>query len=55
MAFELDRGYLAASAFRFMDNASDSELKSVYADIVSGNAVDLKRFRMELPLTTAAE
>ena len=55
IAFELDRSYLATSAFRFMDNAGDSELRSVYADIVSGKAVDLNRFRMELPLTTAAE
>lgn len=55
IAFELDRSYLAASAFRFMDNASDDELKGVYADIVSGEVVDLTRIRMERPFTTAAE
>lgn len=55
LAFELSREYLATSAFRFMDNATDEELVSVYNEILSNRTVDLSRFRMQLALDTAAE
>ena len=55
LAFELSREYLATSAFRFMDNATDEELLSVHSDILANRTVDLSRFRMQLPLGTAAE
>lgn len=42
-AFELNREYLAASAFRFLDTAApDEELRSIYAAISAGQTVDLR-------------
>lgn len=55
LAFDLNREYLAASAFRFMDNATSGELKSVYTEITTGRAADMRRFRMQLSLGVAAE
>jgi site-specific DNA-methyltransferase (cytosine-N4-specific) len=55
LAFDLSREYLAASAFRFMDNATTDELKAIYSEIVAGGTADMKRFKMQLPLGLAAE
>ena len=38
VAFELNREYLAASAFRFMDSATNEELKSIYTEITTGHS-----------------
>lgn len=50
LAYEANREYLAASAFRFMDEAPDKELKQVYREIVDGGSVDLSVYKMQLPL-----
>jgi site-specific DNA-methyltransferase (cytosine-N4-specific) len=55
LAFEPSREYLAALAFRFMDNATDAEPVSVYKEILAQRMTDLSKFRMQLPLGTAAE
>ncbi len=54
LGFELSREYLATSAFRFMDTASDQELKAAYEEIVAGSTADLTRFGTQLPLDLAA-
>ena len=36
MAFELDQGYLAASAFRFMDEVSSADIEHIYKTLVVG-------------------
>lgn len=55
LAFDLNREYLAASAFRFMDNATTEELKTIYSEIMAGRTADMKRFRMQLSFGVAAE
>ena len=41
MSFDLDRGYLAASAFRFLQKGTpDSVLQSVYAKVLAGEPVN---------------
>jgi len=55
LAFELVREYLAASAFRFMDSATDQELASVHNQILAGKTVNLSKFQMRLPLNDVAE
>lgn len=54
LAYELSAEYLAASAFRFMDNANDVTLKSVYQQIARGELVDLSGYRPQLALSLAA-
>lgn len=42
-SFELSKDYLAASAFRFLDqNAGDDRLKEVYQAIIDGQTLDLR-------------
>ncbi len=55
IAYDLNREYLAASAFRFMDNATADELRDVYQEIIDAKTADLARFRMQLALSLAAE
>lgn len=54
LGYDLSREYLAASAFRFMDDASDKELKDVYARVLTGENVDLSRYKPQLPLNLVA-
>ena len=42
MAFEMSREYLAASAFRFLDVAGDSELRSIYMRIMGGISTEIR-------------
>lgn len=52
-AFEVNRDYLATSAFRFLDSQiGDVELRSIHASIAAGEAVDL---RTQFGLLAAAE
>lgn len=53
LAYEMNSEYLAASAFRFMNDAPESELREVYRQILSGVNVDLARHTMRLPLNAA--
>lgn len=53
LAFETSRDYLAASAFRFMSDATDKELCDVHKKILAGGEVDLGRYGMRLPLAAA--
>jgi len=55
LAFDSSREYLATSAFRFMQDAANEELKAVYDEIISNRISDLKRYKMQLPFAPAAE
>src|SRR5882724_9469430 len=51
LAFELDLGYLAASAFRLIPlNASEEEMKEIYRKILHREAADLREKRAQLSL-----
>ena len=53
LSYELSREYLAASAFRFLDDASDVELKATYQRIMDGNCVELLPKQKTLELDAA--
>jgi site-specific DNA-methyltransferase (cytosine-N4-specific) len=51
LAFEADRAYLAASAFRFIDaRTTDDRLASLHAAILSRQSVDVRDHLIEKPL-----
>ena len=53
IAFEKKQDYLVASAFRFLDNISESEIKAIYGQLrrKEGSNVRLpQRIQAELPL-----
>jgi site-specific DNA-methyltransferase (cytosine-N4-specific) len=55
IAFEKDRTYLAASAFRFVDELPAEELATLWSQLQSGDfPVELKRRQQELLLMEAA-
>jgi len=53
MAFDLSREYLAASAFRFLGGATDSELKATFDRIMKGESVTLHPKQSALALNAA--
>jgi site-specific DNA-methyltransferase (cytosine-N4-specific) len=48
-AFEMSREYLAASSFRFYENASEEDLARVYHAIMVGKTVDMTKETSRLP------
>ena len=52
-SFELSREYLAASAFRFLDDASDVDLKAKFDQILTGSSVYLYPKQSSLQLHAA--
>jgi len=51
LAFEADRDYLAASAFRFMDPVTpEDRLSALYAAVLSGQPVETTEYLVEKPL-----
>lgn len=56
MSFELDRTYVAASAFRFLPSDMPVEsVRAIYEDILAGASVDLSKYLpVQSPLFTAA-
>ncbi len=52
-AYDLNREYLAASAFRFLDNASDGDLQATFKHIMSGHPVNLTPKQAMLALEAA--
>jgi site-specific DNA-methyltransferase (cytosine-N4-specific) len=53
MSYELSREYLAASAFRFMEDAAAPELKAAFEAIMAGEPVALALNQAVLPLRAA--
>lgn len=53
LSFDLSRNYLAASVFRFLDEASDAEVKATFDRIIEGEAVELQRKQPVLALDAA--
>lgn len=41
LSFEMDRHYVSASAFRFMQNTNTGDIKAMYESIMAGNSHDL--------------
>ena len=53
-AFELDQAYLAASAFRFMDGAMETDVRSLYEQLSQSGAKGIPiRFRSPCPMSCA--
>lgn len=53
LGFELDRSYLAASAFRFLPGASDQvALQDIYDRVLAGETLDLTSLRAQAELFT---
>ncbi|QDV91504.1 Modification methylase PvuII [Phycisphaerae bacterium RAS2] len=51
MAFEADREYIAASAFRFIDTrTAEDRLSTLHASILAGQSVDVRDYLTEQPL-----
>ncbi len=42
LAFELEQEYLAQSVFRFLENATEGEVREAYERLRSGNVVDVE-------------
>src|SRR5580765_1674764 len=55
LSFEEDKNYVAASSFRLIgETATEAEIKEIYQNILSGNTVDLQRYKIHEPLFHAA-
>jgi site-specific DNA-methyltransferase (cytosine-N4-specific) len=52
-AFDLSREYLAASTFRFLENAPDDELHTAFKDVMDGEVVELSPIQSTLRLDAA--
>ncbi len=52
-AYDLSREYLAASAFRFLEDATDAEIKSAFDRIMAGNSIALRPKQTALALDAA--
>lgn len=50
IAFEIDRDYLASSAFRFVDKADKKILRPLYEKLTSGDVIDTHRIRKPVQL-----
>jgi hypothetical protein len=53
IAFEKQQDYLVASAFRFLDNISESQIKAIYEQLRGKEASNMRlpqRMQAELPL-----
>jgi site-specific DNA-methyltransferase (cytosine-N4-specific) len=53
IAFEKQQDYLVASAFRFLDNISESEIKAIYEQLRRKEAPNVRlpqRIQAELPI-----
>lgn len=50
IAFEINRGYLAASAFRFLGKADEKTINSVYEELTSGEIVETYKIRRMVQL-----
>ena len=51
LSFEEDLNYVAASAFRLIDEGTtDADIMEIYQNILSGDLVDLQRYRNQEPL-----
>jgi DNA modification methylase len=53
LSYDLSREYLAASAFRFLADSSDAEMKAIYNKIMEGQIVDLQPKQKVLQLDAA--
>ncbi len=53
LAYDLSREYLAASAFRFLDDAADAEIKSAFDRIMAGHSIKLDAKQSALALDAA--
>lgn len=55
LAFEEQRDYLAASTFRFLDEAvSDATMRRIYEQVVAGKPIDLSKQKAQLDLLQAS-
>jgi site-specific DNA-methyltransferase (cytosine-N4-specific) len=50
IAFEIDRNYLAASAFRFVDNPSENNISSTFRELTSGDIRETYKIRRVVQL-----
>lgn len=54
LSYDLNREYVAASAFRFIDeNMGDNAIKSLYASLMEGNSAELTKKQSKLDLDAA--
>jgi site-specific DNA-methyltransferase (cytosine-N4-specific) len=52
-SFEMSREYLAASAFRFLDNVREAEYRSIFESIMEGREIDLAPRQSVMKLSAA--
>lgn len=50
VAFEIDRKYLAASAFRFLDNPSENKVTDLFHDLTSGEFIETYKIKRMVQL-----
>jgi len=55
LSYDLEQQYVAASAFRFLDEPSEEETTEIFDRIMNGEAVSLKKKQHPLPFINAAE
>lgn len=55
MSFDLDLQYVAASAFRFMEDPKEAEIQATFDKITSGTHVAFEKRQVPLPFSVAAE
>lgn len=53
LAYELNREYLASSAFRFLEDATDAEIKTAFERVMSGHSIELRTKQSVLALEAA--
>lgn len=55
ISYDLDQQYVAASAFRFLDNPTPEQTQSTFDAIMSGEKIDIENSQIPLALSSAAE
>ncbi|MFV1654372.1 MULTISPECIES: DNA-methyltransferase [unclassified Phaeobacter] len=55
LSYDLDQQYVAASAFRFMDDPTPEETQAVFSKIMGGGHIDLESNQADLSFIKAAE
>lgn len=55
VSYDLDQQYVAASAFRFLDNSTDAEMQEIFDAIMSGEHQELEHCQAAFTLSDAAE
>ena len=55
ISYDLDAKYVAASAFRFLNEPTDEETNAVFDKIMSGDHVSIESDQGDLPFVSAAE